>query len=312
MEEVVEVFNVSKKFGSVTALDNVSLTVEKNTIFGLLGSNGAGKTTLLHIITGLLNPSNGEINIFGERVTKEYSKKLKKIVAIVPQKISLYDDLTIYENLYFFGSAYALKKEDILKKIKDFKNMLKLGDLNRKIKNLSGGYQRRVSLAIGLIGNPQLLILDEALVGIDLETKNIITNLLLNLKKNITIIITTHAIKEAEEICDYICFLHKGKKVLDGKMSYIIRKYASKYHGRISIKFKDANIAERIFKNFKNYKSIELQKDTIHIETLCGDYNASVLVNFIKKIKKYGGYIDDINIYKPSLEEVMLNFIKSD
>ena len=224
MKRVIEIKKVSKKFGKVNALNNVSLKINKNQIYGLLGSNGAGKTTLLHILMGLVDPSKGEVKIFEKSITK-YSKLLKSKIAIVPQKISLYDNLTIYDNLYFFGKAYGFKKDKILERIEYLSKNLRLRNLKKKINELSGGYQRRVSLAIGLIGDPEILILDEALVGIDLETKNIVLDLLKNFKKNRTIIITTHDIQSAENFCDSICFLHKGKKIVEGKTQEIIKNY---------------------------------------------------------------------------------------
>ncbi|GEM_PF-6243032 len=145
-EVVVSVSGVSKRFGKLLAVDDVSFEIERNTIFGLLGSNGAGKTTMMHMLTNLLTPSKGEIRILGED-TINFSKSLKSKVAIVPQKISLYEELTIYDNLYFFGKMYNLKRKEILDKIEGFAETLQLGDLGRKTKHLSGGYQRKARRA---------------------------------------------------------------------------------------------------------------------------------------------------------------------
>jgi len=231
--EVVKVVNLSKKFRKVDALKGVSLIIEEKEIFGLLGSNGAGKTTLLHILMGLLD-YQGEVYFFGEKI-KDYPRFLKNKVAIVPQKISLYDDLTIKDNLYFFGKAYGLKKEEVLERIEKLSDALKLGDLKRKVQELSGGFQRRVSIAVALIGNPEILILDEALVGIDLITKKVITDMLVKLKESKTIILTTHSILDAEKLCDSVCLLHKGENVLCGKTGEIIDKYSNKYRREVGL-----------------------------------------------------------------------------
>ena len=305
----VDVQEISKKFKGVTALDKVSFKVYRNSIYGLLGSNGAGKTTLLHIITGLLSPNSGGISVLGEKLKKKYTRDLKRKVSIVPQKISLYEDLSIYENLYFFGKANGLKKKEIIDKINDFEFILKLGDLKRKVKNLSGGYKRRTSLAIGLLSDPKLLILDEAMVGIDLETKRIILKLLLKIKKNTTIIITTHSIQDAEDLCDYVCFLHKGKKILDGKTSDILNEYSSKLTGKIRIRFKNAILAENVFNYLNKSFSLRFNENIIELDTISGEFNASTLIYFLKYIKKYDQQIEDIEIIKPSLEEIMLRFI---
>lgn len=231
--EVVKVVNLSKRFRKVDALKDVSLVIEEKEIFGLLGSNGAGKTTLLHILMGLLD-YEGEVYFFGEKLNN-YPRFLKNKVAIVPQKISLYDDLTIKDNLYFFGKAYGLKNWEVLERIEKLSNALKLGDLNRKVQELSGGYQRRISIAVALMGNPEILILDEALVGIDLITKKVITDMLLKLKESKTIILTTHSIVDAEKLCDSVCLLHKGENVLSGRTEEVINKYSNKFHREVSL-----------------------------------------------------------------------------
>ncbi len=306
---ILEVINVSKRFGKVIALEGVSLGVKENTIFGLLGSNGAGKSTLLHIITGLLGYQKGEIYIFNKQV-KSYSKSLKRRIAIVPQKISLYDDLSIKDNLFFFGKAYGIKTRLLLEKINELKAVLQLGDLKRKVKHLSGGYQRRVSLAVALIGDPEIIILDEALVGIDLETKMIIMNLLIELKKSRTIIITTHAIDEAEMLCDYICFLHKGKKVIDGKTEDIISEYSSGQVSTIHLHFKNSEFAEQIMLKLReNRINVEIEQNIL---TVVGDMKKVLgLLNIVSKNLESVGLLESIEIRKPGLEQVIFNIIRS-
>ncbi len=308
-EEVITIRNISKKYGDIPALDNISLGIPKNSIFGLLGSNGAGKSTLLHILIGLLNYDAGQIYFFGERV-KHHSKALKKRVALVPQKISLYENLSIYDNLYFFAKAYKLKRREIIARIKYLSFVLKLGDLEKKIRYLSGGYQRRVSLAVALVADPEIIILDEALVGIDLNTKKIIIDMLSDLKKEKTIIITTHAIKEIEEVCDYVCFLHKGKKILDGETKEVIKKYCSNIRIKITIRFKEEEIAKKAAENYGLSNSVKYDKNFVYLESFSGDYYAMILINFLKKNERYGDYIEGVEINKPSLEEIVFRMIE--
>ncbi len=219
MEPIIQIKNLSKNFKKIKALDNISLEIQKNTIFGLLGSNGAGKTTLIHILMGLLK-YEGKITYFQNPNLKTIKNKL----ALVPQKLSLYDDLSIFDNLYFFGRAYKLSHKETIKKIENLQKQLQLGDLQRKVKILSGGFQKRVSIAVALIGEPEILILDEALVGIDIITKKIITEILIKLKKSKTIILTTHSIDEAERLCNEIAILHKGKLILKKKTSELLKE----------------------------------------------------------------------------------------
>ncbi len=311
-EVAVRVSNVSKKYGNLNALDFVSFEIEKNTIFGLLGSNGAGKSTMAHILTGLLSFKKGIVEILGERLWSSYSRSLKRRVAIVPQQISLYDDLTIYDNLSFFGKAYGLRRKEILARIRNLDYMLNLGDLNRKIKNLSGGYQRRVSIAVALIGDPELLIMDEALVGIDLETRSIIIKFLRELKKTKTIIFTTHSMSEAEELCDYVCFLHKGKKVMEGKTEELIENFAINHNSKIKIIFRDTESALKVKKLLREEYGVSLSNRTLEIESSSAEYNVSNMIRFLEKIRVFRGDIRTIEIIKPSLGEIFLDVIKKE
>jgi|SRR3989338_8075925 len=310
-EVVVRVNNITKNFGYVTALNKVSIEVKKNTIFGLLGSNGAGKSTLLHILTGLLNYDSGEVYIFGEKIKNKYSKILKKRIAIVPQKISLYDTLTIYDNLYFFGRAYGLKRNQVKERIDYLQNTLKLGNLDRTIRILSGGYQQRVSIGVALIADPELIILDEALVGIDIETQKIITDLLLKLKKNKTIIMTTHSIRDAEKICDNVCFLHRGNKLLDGETKSIIKEYTPEIGIKLIVVFKDNKSAENSLEklNDKYHDDINcnLENETLTINTKKNVYD---IIDFLNKDKKSRRFIENVYIERPNLEDVMFKLIK--
>ncbi|MDP2925007.1 MAG: ABC transporter ATP-binding protein [Nanoarchaeota archaeon] len=311
-EVVVSVKSLTKKYGSYTALDNVSFNIKRNTIFGLLGSNGAGKSTMLHILIGLLRYSDGDVHILGETID-EYPRSLKRKLSIVPQKISLYENLSIIDNLFFFGKAYGLSTKEIDIRIDTLKNILNLGDMNKKVKLLSGGYQRRVSLAVALIGDPEILILDEALVGIDLETKKIIINLLLRLKKTKTIIITTHSVSEAERLCDYVCFLHKGKKVLEGMTSDIIKEYSEKKGSEILLDMNDAKEAYEVARILKEKRiKVTIIDNKIKISSI---YENLALVNILNMIEKNTDNMKsvmNIEIIKPSLEDIMLDLMSPD
>ncbi|MBU4070221.1 MAG: ABC transporter ATP-binding protein [Nanoarchaeota archaeon] len=307
--EVVQIVGVSKKFKGVVALNDVSISVKKNTIFGLLGSNGAGKTTLLHILSGLLSYSQGDVYIFDEK-TKKHSKSLKRRIAIVPQKISLYEELTIKENIHFFGKAYGIKRKELKDKIQMWADILQLGDLKRKVKFLSGGYQRRVSIAVALIGDPEIIILDEALVGIDLETKRIITNLLIELKETKTIILTTHSIHDAEILCDDICFLHRGVKIMDGSTKDIIYRYASRQGNKVNLTFDDFKIAEKIMILIQDsVKEVTREGNVLHVRIFSDRYGLSYILDIIRNAKER---YKDIEIKKPGLEEVIFRFMQSD
>ncbi|MFH1521986.1 MAG: ABC transporter ATP-binding protein [archaeon] len=314
-KEIVTVNSISKKYGKLYAVKNLSFSIRENTIFGLLGSNGAGKSTTLHMLMGLLSIEEGDLFIFGEKVKKKYSNSLKKKVAIVPQEISLYKDLTIYDNLYFFGRAYGFSRILVREKIKESQELFGLGDLKRPVKHLSGGYQRRVSFAVALIGNPDLIILDEALVGIDIETKKLIVDLLLKLKKSKTIIITTHSIDDAEKLCDEVLLLHQGEKKLCGKTKDLIRAYSSSEKRSLNIIFSNELGMKKFVEDLKPHISHEIIVNDLVVsvkfkEKISFNSKPNDFFNILGLANSYRNDIIDIEIKKSGLEELMMDAIR--
>lgn len=310
-EGVVVAQNLTKRFGDFVAVNDISFNVRRNTIFGLLGSNGAGKSTTMNMLTGLLNPTEGEITILGEKVKKKYSRNLKRKVAIVPQEVSLYMNLSIYDNIYFFGKAYGLSGRNIKSRINYLGMVLNLGDMSRKLKHLSGGYQRRVSLAAALIGDPEIIILDEALVGIDLETKKIILKLLMQLKKEKTLIFTTHSMDEAQQICDYVCFMHRGTKIKEGWTRDILEDFASTHSSTIKVSFATTEYAKDAEKSVKSKNAnVWVEGRTLYMESLSGEYDISNMLRLISDMGGYKSVIKGIEVVKPTLGDVMLDLIE--
>lgn len=244
----IKVRNLTKTFKDFVAVDNISFDVEEGEIFGLLGSNGAGKTTTMNILTGLLLPTEGEVKILGMDIKREI-EEIREEVSMVPQEISLYDELSVYENLKFFGKIYAKNRGFLGEKIDELITLFSLNDKrNKLVSQLSGGYQRRVSIAAALLANPKILLLDEPTSGIDLATNQIIMEYLKNKSEETTIIITTHSIKEAESICDRILFLHEGKTLLYGNPSLLVRQYAKYFGERVFVQF-DGKISREEINN---------------------------------------------------------------
>lgn len=314
-EDVVVVNSISKKYGNLYAVKKLSFSIKENTIFGLLGSNGAGKSTTLHILMGLLSSEEGSLFIFGEKVDRKYSKNLKKKVAIVPQEISLYKDLSIYDNLYFFGRAYGFSKNLVRKKIKELQDIFQLGDLKRPVKHLSGGYQRRVSFAVALIGDPDLIILDEALVGIDIETKKLIVDLLLDLKKSKTIVITTHSINDAEKLCDTVLLLHQGEKKLYGKTRELINTYGKSEKRSLNIVFSNEFKMKEFVKELRLHISNEIVVNDLVVSVkfkkkIMFNSKSNEFFNILGLTNSYRDNIVDIEIRKSGLDELMMDAIR--
>ena len=215
----IKIENLNKYYGKIDALKDVSLEIEKNSLFGLLGINGAGKTTLIKILTCLSLPQSGKAEIEGVSVT-ENPDEIKKIVDVSPQETAVAPNLTVEENLEFFASLYGMNDKEYLSSIVE---AFSLGEvLNRKTKTLSGGWKRRVSIAIGIISKPKILFLDEPTLGLDVIARRELWKIIRKLKGEITIILTTHYLEEAEALCDKVAIMAKGKVCAVGKPEELI------------------------------------------------------------------------------------------
>jgi len=216
MSKCLEVVGLSKIFkGNIVAVDNISFFVNEKEIFGLLGPNGSGKTTTQRMLAMVLQPTAGKIKYGGRIVDTNLEKyKNRYRIGYIPQGDCLYKDLTVYENLDFFSRPYKLDSELRKKNIELLLTRLKLQDKrDTLVKNLSGGLAKRVSIAIALIHEPDILFLDEITMGLDPNSRYEIWNLLKDLKKTTSIIMTTHYMDEAETLCDRIAIMSKGKIV---------------------------------------------------------------------------------------------------
>lgn len=215
---VIKIENLCKEFKTKIALKNVSLSVEKGEIFGLLGVNGAGKTTLIKIICGLLKKTRGKIEVNGFDIDKN-PDEIKQITDISPQETSVANNLSVKENLEFFANIYGKDNVDKIDQIVDifgFKDVL-----NQRAKTLSGGFQRRLSIAVALISSPQILFLDEPTLGLDVFARRELWKIIETLKKNVTIILTSHYLEEIENLCDHVAILSDGKMIEVGTVEEI-------------------------------------------------------------------------------------------
>lgn len=204
---------INKYYGQIHALKNVSLEIEENSLFGLLGVNGAGKTTLIKILTCLIEPSDGKATVHGYSVTDE-PYEVKKIADVSPQETAVAPNLTVKENLDFFAALYGTDDKEYIASIIDG---FSLGEvLSQRAKTLSGGWKRRVSIAIGMISKPKVLFLDESTLGLDVLARRELWKIIRSLKGKVTIILTTHYLEEAEALCDKVAIMAKGEVLAAG------------------------------------------------------------------------------------------------
>ncbi|MFN3405231.1 MAG: ABC transporter ATP-binding protein [Cytophagaceae bacterium] len=227
-EAAVVIKNLTKYYGkeSVKAVSDVSFEIKKGELFGLLGPNGAGKTTMISAITGLVKPSSGNVLIFGHDVVEEYDL-VKKRIGLVPQSIALYPSLTGRENLKFFGRMSGLGNKEIYERVDKWLEIMGLSkSADRKVDGYSGGMKRRINLIAGLLHEPELLILDEPTVGVDVQSRIVILEQLKEINKSgTTIIYTSHYLEEAENLCTSLVIVDKGTVLCSGTPQDLFNKY---------------------------------------------------------------------------------------
>ena len=210
---MIEVKNVTKKYGSFTAVDNISFDVKDGEVVGFLGPNGAGKSTTMNMITGFIEPTDGQIIINGNDISKK-PKKAKKQIGYMPENVPLYYDLTVKEFVTYMAELKFVKRQDKKEQVEKVIKETGLESVQKKlIKNLSRGYKQRVSMAGALVGDPDVIILDEPTVGLDPKQITEIRNLIKELGKKHTVILSTHILPEVSQICERVVIINKGKIV---------------------------------------------------------------------------------------------------
>ena len=209
--DAIKIENLSKKYSDVVAVKNLSLTVKEGELFALLGVNGAGKTTTIKVLCCLTQPSEGNAYLLGKSVIQDYNE-VKKIIAVSPQETAIAPMLTAKENLELICGAYGLSKNKKEEQINRLTELLHLEDvINRRAGKLSGGWQRRLSIAMALISEPKILFLDEPTLGLDVIARSELWDIIRELKGKITIVLTTHYMEEAEALSDRVAIMAKGK-----------------------------------------------------------------------------------------------------
>lgn len=222
----IEAKNLTKTFGEKTAVKGINLTIEQGELFALLGTNGAGKTTTIQMLSTLIQPTSGEISIQGLTLQKE-KQKIREILNVSPQETAIAPNLSVKENLEFMAGVYQIEHPQ--KKIQELIRVFQLDEvLKQKAKTLSGGWQRRLSIAISLINTPQVLFLDEPTLGLDVIAQKELWRVIGQLKGNITILLTTHYMEEAEHLSDRIGIMANGNLVAVGTAEELIQKAHAK------------------------------------------------------------------------------------
>ncbi|ADH97830.1 ABC transporter ATP-binding protein [Salisediminibacterium selenitireducens] len=215
---MLETHELTKTFKGITAVDQVNMYLGKGESVGLLGPNGAGKSTTISMISTLMKATTGHVLLNGQKIGSE-TRSIRSILGVVPQEIALYEDLSAYENLQFFGRIYGLKGSDLKARIEDRLDLVGLTDRKHDlIKTYSGGMKRRINIACALLHDPEILIMDEPTVGIDPQSRTYILDMVrqLNEEKGMTILYTSHYMEEVERLCDRIYIMDHGQIIANG------------------------------------------------------------------------------------------------
>lgn len=226
MEIALQVQHISKSYpgATVKAVSDISLSIEKGSITGILGPNGAGKTTLISLISGLIQPDEGAIELNG---LKPADKQYRYMLGVVPQEYALYFELTPVENLLYFGRMLDIPEKKLRNKIDEILTVLGLFEVrHKKLKTFSGGMKRRINLAASILHEPQVLILDEPTVGVDVQSRAAIVSYLKSLNENqgMTIIYTSHLMAEAHELCTKVFIMEQGQLLESGNPDELIKR----------------------------------------------------------------------------------------
>ena len=303
MKNIIEVKNLTKKYKELKAVDDLSFEVHEGKILGLLGPNGSGKSTTINCLLSLLNYSNGSIKIFGKEM-KPDSYDLKSKIGVVFQEVSVFDELTVYENIDYFCGLYISDKETRKKYIEDAISLVGLEDFKKFYpKKLSGGLLRRLNIACGIAHKPKLIFLDEPTVAVDPQSRN---NILDGLKKlrddGATIVYTTHYMEEVEILCDRVIILDKGKILAAGTTDEL--KELAKIEEKISIEVNDleTKYIDKI-KELKNVDDVKYNGNMLLITYKKGKNNLVEIMECLKEDRiKYNKIFSE----RPTLNDVFL------
>jgi len=257
----IETDNLTKKFGAFTAVKGVSLKIKRGKIYGLLGPNGAGKSTTIRMLCGVLTPTLGKGKVVGYDIYNE-PERVKENIGYMSQKFSLYEDLTVLENLEFYSNIYSLPKKVSRDRIKTLIEMAGLQGKERILSGkLSGGWKQRLALGCSLIHRPKLLILDEPTAGVDPVSRRIFWEMIYGLAgQGMTILVTTHYMDEAE-ICDEIAFIFNGKVIAEGRPKELIQREKGKNLEDVFISYVENQTGKRVDSSFSKIKILDSTKE---------------------------------------------------
>ena len=304
---MIEVKNLTKRYAAHKAVDNISFSIKKGEIVGFLGPNGAGKSTTMNIITGYLSATDGSVSVAGFDIL-ENPDEAKRHIGYLPEIPPLYADMTVKEYLNFM---YDLKKAKLPRAahIKEICNLVKIGDVyNRVIKNLSKGYQQRVGIAQALIGNPEVLILDEPTVGLDPRQIIEIRKLIVHLGRNHTVILSSHILSDVQAICERILVINKGEIIADGAPDQLARSLSTDTSLRVRVNGPEHDVQKLIsaLSGVTNVRSLGKKEQAAYEYIVEVAEGADVRADLSKRLAERNWPVVMLASHELSLEDVFI------
>ena len=303
--DIVRVDGLVKRFGDMTAVDGVSLSIAEGSIFGLLGPNGAGKTTTISMISCLLAPDEGDVVVDGHSVRTQ-SAAVRRVLGVVPQEIALYPTLTAAENLRFWGRMYGLSGKALSDAIEYGLKMAGLEEqAKQRIETFSGGMKRRINIAAGILHRPRVLLMDEPTVGIDPQSRNHILDTVRELnREGMTVLYTSHYMEEVEALCDRIAIVDHGRVIAQGSLEELRALVGDEDRISIELAGDDCDEALAAVRAVPGVTRAELAEATL--EVMAPDAGP-VLGAAIAAITEAGASVRSVEVVEPNLESVFLH-----
>ena len=309
--DILEVKNLAKYYGDFEAVKGIDFSVKKGEIFGFLGPNGAGKTTTINMITGLAKPTSGSITLSGIDCVKSV-KKAQHLIGIVPDESNLYDEMNGFDNLIFCASLYGMEKAKRERRAKELLEQFNLSDAGKKpYKAYSKGMKRKLTIAAGIVHEPEILFLDEPTTGMDVESARQIRKLILSLNENgTTIFLTTHYIEEAERLCHRIGFIVAGRVVKMGTVEELMMEAQKDNIVQFALENDAVSLKEALVEalkealtgTFSGFEVDAIDNNTVKIRSS----QKLHLMPFMKFFESKGIMVHEAKIIRPSLEEVFV------
>jgi ABC-2 type transport system ATP-binding protein len=306
---MIRVEELSKSYGDLRAVSEVSFGAESGEVFGLLGPNGAGKSTTISCLSGLLRPSGGRALVLGHDVVRE-AAAAKQRLGVVPQELAIYEELSAQDNLAFWGAAYGLRGAELARRIDESLERVQLGDRRKEpVKRFSGGMKRRLNFACGIVHQPEVLLLDEPTVGVDPQSRARLLDLVRELcGEGLCVLYTTHYMEEAEALCDRLAIMDHGRILAQGTLAELRAKTGERDLVTLRGRFEE----DALRTSLERVEGFELRSlDKQAVVVACREASRR-LGEILHLVEAAGGKVDETTMRQPSLETLFLEMTGRD